>query len=383
MGYFSFPPFPSSTKTEGGIPLQPKYLTHLNQIKELSLAEQQQLNPIADRYVFRLNEYYQSLINWEDPLDPIRRLTIPSTTELDEYGKLDASDEQSNYVVSGCQHKYGTTALLLVSEVCGTYCRFCFRKRLFKKDVHEATLDTSAGIEYIRRHKEINNVLLTGGDSLILATSKIESILGALREIPHVKVIRFGSKLPAFNPMRIYEDEKLLEVFSRYSRPDARIYQMGHFNHPRELTPQALKAIAAMQKAGVITINQTPILQGINDDPETLAELLDKLSWAGVTPYYIFQNRPVAGNSSFVVPFKKAYQVIEQAKAKTSGLGKRVKYVMSHASGKIEILAVEGSKIFLKYHQARNPKDYGRFMTYDLPSTAAWYDDLLPQPVYN
>ena len=353
-----------------------KYLTHLRQIEELSEQERRTLAPIAETFVFRLNDYYKGLIHWDDPDDPIRKLTIPSETELDEYGCLDPSDEHTNYVAPSCQHKYTTTALLLVSEVCGSYCRFCFRKRLFRNDVHETSLDVSDGVRYIAAHPEISNVLLTGGDSLILATSKIEHILHELRQIPHVKIIRFGSKLTAFNPMRIYEDERLLEVLERYSRPDARIYQMAHFNHPRELTSRALRAIAALQKAGVITVNQTPLLGGVNDDVNVLGELLDRLSWAGVTPYYVFQNRPVAGNADFVVPLERAYDIVERAKAKTSGLGKRIKFVMSHSSGKIEILAVNHGRIYMKYHQARDPSDYGRLLIHDLPSEAAWFDDL-------
>lgn len=357
--------------------MKPNYITKIENITELSPQEHVTLKPITDEYVFRINDYYKSLINWEDPDDPIRKLVIPNESELDEYGQLDASEEKTNYVAKGCQHKYETTALLLVSEVCGSYCRFCFRKRLFRNDVHEISMDIAEGVRYIAKHPEINNVLLTGGDSLILSTAKIESILKQLRQIPHVKVIRFGSKLTAFNPMRIYEDVDLLEVLSRYSRPNARIYQMAHFNHPRELTPQAYRAIEALQKAGVITVNQTPVLRGINDDPNVLAELLNKLSWAGVTPYYFFQNRPVGGNASFVLPIEEAYQIIEEAKSKTSGLGKRVKYVMSHSTGKIEILAVENQKIYLKYHQARRKKDYGKFMVFDLTPEAAWFDDLL------
>ncbi|MCF6094712.1 KamA family radical SAM protein [Microaerobacter geothermalis] len=353
-----------------------RYITDIRKLERLTNVEKEKLAKITDKFVFRINDYYLSLIDWEDPDDPIRKLIIPNESELEEYGKWDASDEHTNYVAKGCQHKYSTTALLLVSEVCGAYCRFCFRKRLFRNDVKEISMDVKEGVEYIANHPEINNVLLTGGDSLILATKKIESILHALRQIPHVKIIRMGSKLPAFNPMRIYEDEELLNVLSKYSRPDARIHVMAHFNHPREITEHSYKAIAALQKAGVIVVNQTPVLKGVNGKPEVLAELLNKLSWAGVTPYYFFQNRPVAGNASFVLTFAEAYDIIEKAKAMTSGLGKRVKYVMSHSSGKIEILAVQDGKIYLKYHQARNPEDYGKFMIYDLPEGAAWFDDL-------
>lgn len=356
-----------------------KYHNDIRKIDGLPEGERERLAPVTDEYVFRVSDYYLSLIDWDDPADPIRRIVIPTQSELAEYGRLDPSDEASNYVAKGCQHKYTTTALLLVSDVCGAYCRFCFRKRLFKDEVEsEVSLDVSEGLAYIAAHPEINNVLLTGGDPLVLSANRLDRILSALRAIPHVKIIRLGSKMVAFDPMRIAGDEKLLEVLSRHSRPDARLYVMGHFNHPRELTEQALTGIAALQGAGVITVNQTPLLRGLNDDPAVLGELFDRLSWAGVTPYYVFQNRPVAGNADFVVPLGEGYRIVEGAKSRTSGLGKRIKYVMSHASGKIEVLAVEGEQIYLKYHQARRAEDVGRFMIRRLPDGASWFDDLEP-----
>lgn len=354
-----------------------RYFTKIRQVEHLDAREREQLAAVTDEFVFRANDYYLSLIDWNDPDDPLRKIVIPDLSELIEYGRLDPSDEAANYVAKGCQHKYTTTALLLVSEVCGAYCRFCFRKRLFKDEVHETSLDIQEGLAYIAAHPEINNVLLTGGDPLMLSARRIDQILTALRAIPHVKIIRLGSKIPAFDPMRIYEDEKLLAALSRHSRPDARIHVMAHFNHPRELTEQALRAVAALQEAGVVVVNQSPVLRGINDSAVVLGELLDRLSWAGVTPYYFFQNRPVAGNAAFVVPLAEAYEIVEGAKARTSGLGKRVKFVMSHSSGKIEVLAVDGGKIYLKYHQARKPEDIGRFMVFNLPPGAAWFDDLL------
>ncbi len=354
---------------------QPRYVIDMDRITQIPEDERNRLKQITEKFVFRANEYYLGLIDWNDPNDPIRKLIIPGEGELKEYGRWDASDEDTNYVVPGCQHKYGTTALLIVSEVCGAYCRYCFRRRLFRNDVHEALSDVEPGLQYIEQHPEINNVLLTGGDSLILGTSKIRMILERLRAIGHVKIIRFGSKLPVFNPMRIYEDEELLALIKEHSDVDKRIYVMAHINHPREITDEVRTAIDALHHAGAIVVNQTPVLKGINDDPDVLAELLDKLSWAGVTPYYFFVNRPVAGNRDFVLTLEKVYQIVEKAKARTSGLGKRVRLVMSHTSGKIEILAAENGKAYLKYHQSRD-NEYGKLMILDCPQNASWFDDL-------
>ncbi len=353
----------------------PKYLRDIKQLKQLTAEEKATLEKVIEKFVFRVNDYYLNLIDWSDPQDPLRKLVIPSSDELSEYGRWDASDEDTNYVVKGCQHKYATTALLLVSEVCGAYCRYCFRKRLFRSDVKEAMSDVNEGLEYIEKTPQINNVLLTGGDPLMLATSKLRSIIERLRQMDHVQIIRIGSKIPVFNPMRIYEDKDLLALFQQFSTLNKRIYVMTHINHPRELTTQAYQAMEAMHHAGVVMTNQTPVLKGINNDPNVLGDLLDQLSWAGITPYYFFVNRPVAGNLSFVLPLQKVYQLVEEAKARTSGLGKRVKLVMSHTSGKIEILAIEKGKAYLKYHQSRDGDD-GKLMILDCPAHACWFDDL-------
>lgn len=354
---------------------QPKYISDINQIENLTEIERDVLKKVTEKFVFRVNDYYLKLIDWNDPNDPIRKLIIPNEGELKEYGRWDASDEDANYVAPGCQHKYKTTALLLVSEVCGAYCRYCFRKRLFQHEVNEVVRDMGPALEYINNHPEINNVLLTGGDPLILATKKIIAILDSLMEIKHLDIVRFGSKLPVFNPMRIYEDEELLNAFKKFSKSEKKIYVVTHINHPKELTKEAIHCFKVLHEAGVIMVNQTPILKGINDKPAVLAELLDQLSKIGVTPYYFFINRPVAGNSEFVLPLKEVYQIVEEAKAKTSGLGKRVRLVMSHSSGKIEILAIENKVAYLKYHQSRNG-DYGKMMILPCSDDASWFDDL-------
>lgn len=352
-----------------------KYITKLEKIPELTAEEKKILKEVEDKFSFRTNTYYQSLINWDDPNDPIRRLIMPSLEELEAWGELDASGEHKYTKAPGLEHKYEYTALLLVNNVCGGYCRFCFRKRLFMEDNDEVTNDLSEAIEYIRKNKNINNVLMTGGDPLLLSTRKLESIVKQVREIEHVQIIRIGSKMLAFNPYRVLEDPSLLEMLSKYSTPEKRIYLVVHFNHPRELTPQAIEALDKVIKSGIIPVNQTPLLRGVNDDPEVLAELMNKLSYIGVPPYYVFQCRPTLGNKMFSVPIEEGLEIFEQARMKCSGLAKRARYAMSHATGKIEILGMTDELIYFRYHRSANPDEKGKFMAFRRNPEAHWFDD--------
>ena len=331
-----------------------KYLTKLEQIPQLTESEREEMQQVNDKFVFRTNDYYQSLIDWDDPNDPIKRIIMPDVEELNEWGELDASNEEKYTKVHGLEHKYTSTALLLVNEVCAAYCRFCFRKRLFMNENDEVTKDISQGLEYIKNNKEINNVLLTGGDPLILSTSKLEPIIQQLREIDHVKIIRIGTKVPAFNPFRIINDPSLLEMFRKYSTAQKKIYIMAHFNHPRELTSQAIEGLNALMDSGVTLVNQTPMVKGVNDDPDVLAELFSKLSFIGVPPYYVFLCRPTLGNEAYSIPVEKGYEIFEKSRLRCSGLAKRARLVMSHESGKIELVGMTDDQIFFKYARAAN-----------------------------
>jgi KamA family protein len=355
--------------------MKPRYLTRVDQLDALSPEEKSMAQKVEEKFAFRSNEYYLSLIDWNDPADPIRRIAVPDPMELEESGLLDPSRESNYTVAPGLQHKYRETALMLVSDMCGTFCRFCFRKRLFMDRGAEVTRDVAEEIEYIRHHPEITNVLLTGGDPLIMATSKLEPIVAAIREIEHVGIIRIGSKMPAFNPYRILDDPSLSEMIQKYSTPEKRIYIMAQFNHPRELTPQAVEALGILLAAGAIVVNQTPILRGVNDDPAVLAELFRKLSFIGVPPYYVFQCRPTLGNRMFQVPVEETYAIVEAAKALVSGLAKRARFVMSHATGKIEIAGLTDEYVFFKYHQAADPENIGKFIAFRRNPEALWFDD--------
>jgi len=354
---------------------KPKYFTKIESISSLKLEERARLQKVTKKFAFRTNEYYLPLIDWDDPTDPVRRIIIPDTKELEEWGKLDASDESMYTVAYGLEHKYRQTALLLVSDVCGGFCRFCFRKRLFLNGNDEVIRDTTEALDYIARHKEINNVLLTGGDPLLLSTRRLESIISKLRQMDHVQIIRIGSKIPAFNPYRILNDPSLLEMISTYSNSWKKLYIMTHFNHPNEITEPSVKAVSQLQRAGAIIANQTPLLRGVNDDPGVLAELLDKLSFIGVPPYYIFQGRPTLGNRHFAIPVEESLDIVERAKTVGSGLAKRARLVMSHSSGKIEIVGKTDNYVFFRYHRAADPKNKGRFFVYQSNPRAYWFDD--------
>ncbi len=352
-----------------------KYLIGLEQIKELSDKERFDLQEVFNKFPFRSNEYYLSLINWDDPDDPIRRIIIPNTMELEQTGKLDASNEKLYTKVHGLEHKYEHVAVLLVNDVCGGFCRFCFRKRIFMGVENEIERDITEALKYIRAHKEINNVLITGGDPLLLSTKKLEKIISKLREIDHVRIIRIGTKMPAFNPYRILNDQSFLELLENYSTPEKKIYMMVHFNHPQEFTEMSTKALHLIHKAGVVMMNQTPLINGVNDSPEVLAELFNELSFRGVTPYYVFQCRPTQGNRHLAVPVERAYEIHEQAKMKVSGLAKTSRFVMSHTLGKIQVLGLTEDKIYFKLHRSAEPSQKARIMVFKRNPEAYWYDD--------
>lgn len=357
-----------------------RYIKKLSDIPQLSEQERAALQPVADAYAFRVSDYYLKLIDWNDPDDPIRRLVIPRADELHDWGKLDASNEAANTVLRGVQHKYPDTALLLCNEVCGAYCRYCFRKRLFMNDNDEASRDFSEAYAYIGEHPEITNVLLTGGDPLLLSTRRLTEIIEALRAIDHVQIIRIGTKMTAFAPDRVTADPALLDMLAKYSTAHKRIYFMNHFDHPRELTDEAIDGLDKLIRAGVILTNQCPMIAGINDDPIVLSDLFRKLSWIGCPPYYVFQGRPTAGNDPYKIPIVRGWEIFREALRHGAGLARRARFVMSHETGKIEVLAVDAERIYMRYQRAKDAELRGRFLVYERNDDAYWLDDLKPIP---
>jgi lysine 2,3-aminomutase len=368
-----------------GAQMNVKYLNSVDELDNLvglTPKEREEMENVTQTFPFRANDYYLSLIDWKDRHDPLRRIVVPDPHELNGGGCMDPSCEKDYTKLPGLQHKYAQTGLLLLSDLCGGICRFCFRKRLFLDCERETIKDISSGLEYIHSHPEITNVLLTGGDPLELETKRLEAILKELREIKHVNIIRIGSKMPAYNPYRILNDPGLTQVLSRYSSPEKRIYVMAHYNHPREMTDASMQAIGQLQRAGVVVVNQTPILNEINNDPAVLAQLFCKLAFAGISPYYVFQCRPSLGNSSFQTPVERSYEIIQQAWQACSGLAKRARFVMSHATGKIEVVGKSADHVFMRYHQAADFANVGKMLVFWSNPMARWYDDYRHHPAH-
>lgn len=335
------------------------------------------MNDLLDQYPMLIPEYYFSLIDFDDPDDPIRKMSIPSIFEHDRDGAFDTSGEADNTILPGMQHKYRETALILSTNRCAMYCRHCFRKRLVGLSTEEVVDHLDEIVDYIKDHPEITNALVSGGDSFVNSNSVIERYLEGLSDIDHLDFIRFGTRIPVVLPSRIYDDQELLDLLKSYGKKK-HIIVVTQFNHPKELTDEAIKAIDALHQANVTIRNQTVLLGGINDDPEVLGDLLSKLTSVGVFPYYVFQCRPVKGvKNHFQIPLKRGVEIVEAAKSMQNGLGKSFRYCLSHPTGKIEILGTMASgELAFKYHETKDLEDNGRIFTMDLDDEAGWLGDL-------
>jgi KamA family protein len=340
--------------------------------------ERRILEEIVEEHPICITKYYLSLINWNDPHDPIRKMCIPSLRERSCEGSYDTSGEHENTKLRGLQHKYTETALILATNRCATYCRHCFRKRLVGLPNNEVVERFEEATDYVKTHHEINNVLISGGDPLVLPTKTIEKMLQALSEIPHLDYIRFGSRTPVTHPHR-FKDKHLLDLLKQYSRADRRIYIVTQFNHPREINKTSIEAVSRIIESGVLVDNQTVLLKGINDNYRTLAKLQNRLTGIGVNPYYVFQCRPVRRvKESFQIPLGKGIRIVEKAKALCNGHSKRFKYIMSHKTGKIEIFGLLNEEIYFKYHQARDRRNLGKIFKTAVDAQTSWLDDCQP-----
>jgi lysine 2,3-aminomutase len=325
------------------------------------------------RHPVRVPKYYASLIDNSDPYDPIKLMAYPSLDELSSEGSYDTGDEASNTKLLGLQHKYERTALILSTNTCFMYCRFCFRKRMVGFSQDEINSRLFEAVAYIKDNENIDNVLISGGDPLTLSNEHIKTYLEALTEIKHLKFIRFGTRIPVVLPQRIYQDKELLKML-KYYRKRKNIIIVTHFNHPKELTTEAINALNKISKIGISVHNQTVLLNRVNDDPKTLAILFNELIKYNVIPYYLFQCRPVKGIKGFQVPLSKGITIVDETRKRLNGITKTFRYVMSHKKGKIEILAQKNNRLYLKFHQSKDESDENRFFSV-VNENQAWLDN--------
>ncbi|MFC1501801.1 KamA family radical SAM protein [bacterium] len=271
------------------------------------------LNRVIDSYPMRINPYFLDLAIRKG--EALLHQIIPDTRELhDHVGLVDPLAEERDSPVDNLTHRYPDRVLFLVSEECAVFCRFCTRKRRIGRPGQITDSAIEQGFEYIRHCREIRDVLVSGGDPLMLSDERLDWILGCLHAIPHVKIIRIGTRIPSVLPGRI--TPKLISIFNKYSP----LYINVHFNHPGEVTSQSRKACALLSDGGIPLGNQTVLLRGINDDPRILLRLFRSLLTMRVKPYYLHQGDLTLGTDHFRTSIDAGLSIMKHLRGRISGM---------------------------------------------------------------
>ncbi len=301
------------------------------QLAEILDVDVEEMRRVHKEFPLRINPYYLSLIQKKG--DPIWKQVIPDVHEiiaeqseaanggeaprsgrLFSFGVEDPLAEEEDSPVPNLVHRYPDRVLFYVNYMCPIYCRFCTRKRKVGDPRSIPRDGIELALNYIRQHTEVRDVIISGGDPLMLSDKKIESILSGLRAIEHVEIIRIGSRVPVALPQRITPE--LCEMMRKYHP----FYLNTHFNHPREITPESKKACEMLADAGIPLGNQTVLLKGVNDDAAVMKNLVQKLLSIRVRPYYIYQADLVMGTDHFRTSVEKGLEIIDALRGHTSGL---------------------------------------------------------------
>jgi lysine 2,3-aminomutase len=358
-------------------------LSEIEAILNLTDDEREGLSA-PEKFRVDVTPYFISLVNPDDPDDPIRRQIIPTGRELRSFTGMmeDSLSEDRHSPVPGLVHRYPDRVLMLVTTQCASYCRYCTRSRIvgdptqnFNRKEHEAQLD------YIRRTPQIRDVLISGGDGLTLAPKLLESVLRGLREIPHVEIIRIGSRVPVFLPQRI--DDELGEMLSKYHP----VWLNIHVNHPNEITPELARACDTLARAGVPLGNQSVLLAGINDCVHIQRDLVQKLVEIRVRPYYIYQADLVEGAGHFRTPVGKGLEIMEGLRGHTSGYAVP-QYIVDAPGGGGKIPVMPNYLVSYSDHKVVLRNYEGYITTYEEPTsytphdraTCRWCQNPRPEP---
>ena len=334
--------------------------------------ELEAIGSLETEYKLAIPPYYFSLIDTDDPTDPIRLQSVTSPLEANNpsgYELDDPLDEDKDMPVPGLTHRYPDRCLLITTHVCTMYCRFCTRKRatMVRGGWDAVSHNDERMIEYIQDHKEIRDVIVSGGDPLTLPTVKLRFFLENLSKIEHVDVIRIGTRVPVTLPQKLY-DQELIDLLASAEK----VWIQTHFNHPREVTPEAARVCNTLLKAGMPLNNHSVLLKGVNDDLQTMRELLRALLRIKVRPYLIFHCDPVIGAGHFRTSVWKGLEIMEGLRGHMSGLGIPTYVVDSpHGGGKIPmmpnyIISMSDDAVVLRNYEGM----LIRYQAEDKPNTA-------------
>lgn len=299
-------------------------LHSVDQLVEKFKFDKRVAEQLNEFFLARINPYYLSLIRY--PGDPIWLQCVPNEKELNDYdAPEDPLGEDQMSPVPNITHRYPDRVLFLTTSQCGMYCRFCTRKRKVGNFSKISMRELESAFQYIEEHKEIRDVIMSGGDPLMLTDAMLEKILKRLRSIPHVEIIRIGTRMPVVLPHRI--TPKLVRMLKKYHP----IYVNTHFNHPWEITPESKRACELLADAGIPIGNQTVLMRGVNDNPEVIKELFRKLLLIRVRPYYLYQADLTKGANHFRTPVKVGLEIMDKLRGHISGLA--VPYYVIDAPG--------------------------------------------------
>ena len=330
-------------------------LEDLKKYVSLTPEEEEGVKKTLQTLRMAITPYYISLIDPNNPDCPVRKQAVPTGKETYQSPAdlLDPLHEDEDSPVPGLTHRYPDRVLLLITDMCSMYCRHCTRRRFAGQKDGESAIDRiDRAIDYIARTPQVRDVLLSGGDSLMVSDERLEYIISKLRQIPHVEIVRLGSRTPVVCPQRITDD--LVNMLKKYHP----VWLNTHFNHPQEVTKEAAEACAKLANAGIPLGNQTVLLRGVNDCVNTMKKLMHELVKMRVRPYYIYQCDLSMGIEHFRTPVSKGIEIIEGLRGHTSGYavptfvvdapgggGKTPvmpQYVISQAPGKVVLRNFEG-----------------------------------------
>jgi lysine 2,3-aminomutase len=313
--------------------------SQLAEFMPLAPQEHAALESLEAKYKLAIPPYYLSLIDFDDPADPIGLQSLPSTRELSSESGLELEDpleEDKDSPVPGLTHRYPDRALMVTTHVCSMYCRFCTRKRVtMDRDGWDApSHNDERMIQYVRDHAEIRDVIVSGGDPLSLPMSKLRWFVNQLADIDHLDVVRIGTRVPVTLPQRLL-DPDLIDLLKQAGK----IWIQTHFNHPREITPESALAVRNLVNAGMPVSNHAVLLKGVNDSVATMRKLVRGLLRIKVRPYYLFHCDPVTGAGHFRTSVWKGLEIIEGLRGHVSGLAVPT-YVVdgTHGAGKIPLM---------------------------------------------